>query len=314
MTGPTEGPVLPTGAQYEIIGTTSFGRAVVTVTEVAASLRSFTVDDVDIVQRYPLDAPPSRGAGIIMSPWPNRVDGGIWTYEGDEQQLDITDTEFGNASHGLLKNTPYRLLAHSASSITLGATIFAHPGYPFVVDTTVTYTLGRDGLHVTHTFENRGALRAPVAVGSHAYFRIGEVPTSELVLSCSAETVYVNDSRKLPLRPVPVSGDFDLRRGVKVGDVELDDCFTDQRYSDERTSTMLTAPDGRSVTVWGDESFGHTVICTTDVFLDEHRLLVDAIAIEPQTAAVNALNNGIGLTWLEPGESWEASWGVTASL
>ncbi|WP_158507088.1 aldose 1-epimerase family protein [Subtercola sp. Z020] len=309
-------PVLPTGRQYEISAQTSFGHAVVTITEVAASLRAFTVDGVDIVQRYPRDAPPSRGAGIIMSPWPNRVDGGRWVYEGEQHQLDITDTEFENASHGLLKNTAYRMLDRSDSSITLGATIFAHPGYPFVVDTTVTYALGDGGLEVSHTFTNTGGLRAPVAVGSHAYFKLGDVPVHSLVLSCAAETVYENDARKLPVGTVPVSGAFDLRSGLPVGEVELDDCFTDldRATPDGRWYATLTAPDARSVSVWGDEAFGHIVICTTDVFLDENRELVDAIALEPQTAAVNALNTGIGLTWLQPGESWSATWGVTASL
>ncbi|WP_172582815.1 aldose 1-epimerase family protein [Subtercola boreus] len=307
-------PTLPTGAQYVISGTTSFGHAVVTVTEVAASLRSFTVDGLDIVQRYPLDEPPSRGAGIVMAPWPNRVDGGKWTYDGEEQQLDITDTEFTNASHGLLKNTAYRLVAHSETSITLGATIFAHPGYPFVVDSLVTYTLGDGGLDVRHTFTNLGTSRAPVAVGSHAYYRLEGVATGDLLLSCSADTVYENDSRKLPLHTRAVSGQFDLREGRRVADVELDDCFTDQTLVGGRYVTTLTAPDDRSVSVWGDQSFGHLVICTTDVFLDDSRRLVDAIAIEPQTSAVNALNNGIGLTWLQPGETWAASWGVTASL
>ena len=35
-----------------------------------------------------------------------------------------------------------------------------------------------------------------------------------------------------------------------------------------------------------------------------------AIAIEPMTCGVNALNTGQDLIWLEPGDTWSASWGL----
>ena len=307
-------PLLPTGEQFEISADTDFGRAVVTITEVAAALRAFTVDELDIVQRYPLDAPPSLGAGIVMAPWPNRIDSGKWNYGGQKQQLAITDTEFYNASHGLLTATPYAVASRTDSSITLTATIFAQAGYPFVIETAVTYSLTANGLETTHTLINRGSQPAPVAVGSHAYYKIGDVATSDLILSNSAKTVYTNDARLLPNGSVDVFGDFDLREGRRVGDVTLDDCFTNQNVVDGRHRCRLTAPDGRFVEVWTDESFSHTVLLTTRRFTDENGDAILAVAIEPQTAAVNSLNNGIGFTWLEPGETWSVRWGVSANL
>ena len=35
-----------------------------------------------------------------------------------------------------------------------------------------------------------------------------------------------------------------------------------------------------------------------------------AVAIEPMTAAPNALNTGLGLRWLEPDENWVVRWGI----
>jgi aldose 1-epimerase len=314
MTSSVSTVALPTGTQYEIMGDTRFGRMVATLTQVGASLRALTVDGLDIVQRYPLGAPPSLGAGIVMSPWPNRIDGGRWTYRGEPQQLSITDTDFGNASHGLLMSSPYSLVEHDDSSITLGATIFAHPGYPFVIETSVRYAVTPDGLETTHRFTNLGALPAPVAVGSHGYYRIGDVPTEELMLRSSAATVYPNDERMLPGPAEPVSGDFDLRTGGLVGEVVLDHCFTDQQLVDGRYPTRLTAPDGRYVEVWADASFDHIVLLTTRRFTDDNGERILAVAIEPQTAAVNSLNTGIGTTWLAHGETFTARWGVTAML
>jgi aldose 1-epimerase len=310
----TAQPVRATGQHHVLSGQTRFGFATVTVTEVAASLHSFTVDGVDLVQRYRHDAEPSRGAGIIMAPWPNRVENGRWLYDGKVQQLDITDTEFSNACHGLLRYAQYRLESRTDYEVTLSARIYPHPGYPFALDTSVRYRLTDDGLDVEHTFVNIGAQRAPVAVGSHGYFTIGGVKTTDLVLTLAAAQVYETDDRMIPTRAVGVSGPRDLRAGRVVGELELDDCYTGLTRENERYSAELRASDGRAVTIWGDHNFDHFVICTTKAFLNENGIFVDAIAIEPQTAAVNAFNNGIGVTWLEPSEAWRASWGVSAQL
>ena len=99
-----------------------------------------------------------------------------------------------------------------------------------------------------------------------------------------------------------------------MGDLKLDDCFTDQASSLGRHLTRLTAPDGRHVEIWTDESFSHVVLLTSPEFIDETGNATLAVAVEPQTAAVNCLNNEIGPRWLSPGESWSPTWGVQADL
>lgn len=306
--------VLPTGAQYTIQGDTAFGHATVTITQLAAALRAFEVDGVDIVQRYPVGSSPSLGAGMVMVPWPNRIADGRWNHHGEMLQLDISEPKFDNALHGLLAYTAYSVASRTSSSITLTAPVFAHPGYPFVLETSVDYALNTDGLTVRHRLTNRGRLPAPVAVGTHGYYKIGGVDTGELMLTNSARTVYTNDSRLLPVARVPVSGRFDLREGRKVANLALDDCFTDQSLIDGCHRSRLTAPDGRHVEVWTDENFGHVVLLTTRQFVAENGQEALAVAIEPQTAAADSFNNGFGLVWLDPGASWSPTWGVTAQL
>src|SRR5699024_1712219 len=97
---------------------------------------------------------PSHGHGIVLAPWPNRVRDARWTHDGVTRQLDVTDPSRGTAIHGLLRNTAYRVGARSDDSVTLAATIHPQRGWPFLLRTTVRYTLADDGLTVTHTADN----------------------------------------------------------------------------------------------------------------------------------------------------------------
>ena len=73
----------------------------------------------------------------------------------------------------------------------------------------------------------------------------------------------------------------------------------------------LDAPDGTALVIWADPDFGWAQVYSPSNFPgpgkpDQRK----AIAIEPMTCAVNAFNTGAGLRWLEPGETWSASWGL----
>jgi aldose 1-epimerase len=99
----------------------------------------------------------------------------------------------------------------------------------------------------------------------------------------------------------------DLRAGRRVGELSLDTAFGDLvRDDDGRIRTTLTAPDGRSLTLWQGEGFDYVKVFTTDRY-PGHPL---ALAVEPMTAPADALNSGQGLRWLAPGESWELRWGI----
>lgn len=304
----------PSGEDYALQGEVDGQRVVVTIAQVAAALRAFVVDGIDIVPRYADGAIPSMGSGIVMVPWPNRVADGQWVTDGVTRQLDISEVDKGNALHGLLRYTAYSVLERDASSVTLGATIHTANGYPFVIETTVRYSLGPDGLTARHTLRNHSDSPAPVALGTHPYFQIGDVPTEDLVLRSPASQVYIDNKRSLPVRHETVSGGFDLRRGVRIADLHLDNCFRALGDPPGGVVAALTAPDGRSVEVWADPDFAYLVLLTTRSFVDHTGRAIAAVAIEPQTAAVNAFNTGDGLRWLGPGEEWALSWGVRPNL
>jgi aldose 1-epimerase len=283
------------------------------ISRVGAALRYLAIDEVELVEPGKFDSLSPFCEGVIMSPWPNRIDGGKWQYQGRTLELPINLHEQQNANHGLLMDHQYEVVAQSDSSVTLGALIHARLGYPFEVYTTVTYALVETGLSITHTAENRSAADAPYALGGHPYFKIAGVETEDLYLRSAAETVLVVDDRQIPIGTMPTEHSrFDLRSGVRVGDNFLDHDFTDlPRDSDGLAHTYLTAPDGRGFDIWQDEEFKHVVIFTPDFYWDElgseKRY---ACAIEPQTSGPNSFNSGEDLNWLKQGQQFVATWGI----
>jgi len=303
-----------TGEQFVLTRPTATGgSSTAIVTEVAAALRTFQIDGVDLTEPYGADRTPPFGDGIVLAPWPNRVEDGIWLLDGKRQHLDITEPARHNAIHGLLRSTAYRVTDQSETSVTLAATVYPQHGYTFMIDSTVTYELVEGGLTVTHAFRNLSGAKAPVAVGTHPFFRIGDVPVEDLVLRLSASTRFETDDRLIPLSENPVEGtEFDLRDGVRVGDLRLDDAFGGVTVTDGESVSSLTAPDGRRVEMWQDDQHPYVQVFTTRKFPKDGGLGL-AVAIEPMTAAPNALNTGLGLKWLEPDERWVVRWGIRYS-
>lgn len=301
-------PTDPTGEQFTI--TSEDGGTTATIAEVGASLRHLVSGGTDLVPPYPAGSPTPAGSGIVLVPWPNRVRDGRWNDDGERRQLAITEPAYGNASHGLLRFAPYRLAAASTDAVTLTATIFAQTGYPYVLGTAVTYAVTDGALSATHVIRNLGAGSAPVALGTHPYFCIGDAPTEELVLTSSGATMFTADAQKIPTGVAPVDAATDLRAGRRLGELDLDTAYTDLvRGDDGRVHTTLAAPDGRAIDVWQGEGFDYVQVFTTDRY--PGRPLT--VAIEPMTAPADAFNSGRSLRRLATGESWTLEWGVTFS-
>jgi aldose 1-epimerase len=295
----------PTGEQHVI--THGAFRAV--ITQVAAGLREFTVGGVDLTEPYPETVSPPFADGIVLVPWPNRVEDGLWTLGGAPQQLDITEPARHNAIHGLLRYAGYTLVERQPNAVTLSATVFPQHGYPFYLDTTVRYELGDSGLSVTHTISNLSEVEAPVAIGTHPFLTIGDVPTEELTLTVHASTRFEVDDRLNPIAEVPVEGSrYDLRAGRAVGELYFDDAFGGVDTLDG-VSAVLAAPDGREVRLVQDKNHGYLQVFTTRDFPKKGGPGL-AVAVEPMTAPPNAFNSGLGLKWVEPGQAWTVSWGI----
>ena len=299
-----------TGTQHLLTLDGGAGAVTATIAELAASLRRVRVGDTELVQDYGRDALPSGASGIVLVPWPNRIRDGRWTLDGTAQQLDVSEPSKGNASHGLLRNTGYRVTDRSDSAVTLSATVFPQHGYPFHLDTSVRYALTDGGIEVTHGVHNVGDRRAPFGVGCHPYLRVGDTAMRALVVTVAGDRMLETDERSLPVREVDVDGSpKDLRGGRALRGIDLDSAYTGLRVEDGRVRHRLTAPSGDAVELSADPVFRWAQVFTTEVY-DTDAGRIGAVAIEPMTCPADAFNSGSDLLWLEPGEQWKASWGI----
>lgn len=290
----------PTGIQVHL----QRGAVTAQIAQVGASLRGLTVGGVDLISRYPENIPTPSCSGVVLVPWPNRVRDGSWDDEGTSRQLSITEPKFNNASHGLLRFSSYEIRQTDAAA-TLHATIHPQTGFPYEIETSVTYALTDAGIQVTHMLTNRSDAAAPAAVGTHPFITIGDVDARDLVLKVAAATQFDTDERMLPTGTSPAPDS--LSEGTRLGDVALDTGFTDlSRDADGKVRHSLTAPDGRRVTLWQGEGFDFVQVYTTTNY-PGYEL---AVAIEPMTAPADALNSGLGIRRLAPGETWTLRWGV----
>ena len=291
----------PTGTQVHL----QSGDVSAQIAQVGASLRSLRIGDVDLVTPYQLDIPTPSCSGVVLAPWPNRVRDGLWDDRGTARQLALTEPKFRNASHGLLRFSAYEIEQTDAAA-TLSATIVPQTGYPYLIETSVTYLLTDAGIEVVHVLTNRSAEPAPVALGTHPFVTIGDVDPRDLVLRVPAQTAFVTDERMLPTGTRPA--DAALRDGIRLGDTTLDTGFTDlARDEDGLVRTTLTAPDGRRLTLWQGEGFDFVQVYTATNYPGQDL----AVAIEPMTAPADALNSGLGIRRLASDESWTLRWGIT---
>ncbi|MEW9872444.1 aldose 1-epimerase family protein [Arthrobacter sp. HS15c] len=304
---PSEFRAYASGRQYEL----RRGDALAVITELAAGLRLYSRAGVQLTETYGDGEISPGAAGITLAPWANRVEDGAWYLDGKKQQLDITEVSRNNASHGLLRNAAYSLVDESQYSVTLEATVFPQHGYPFLVRHRVQYLLAEDlGLVVRQTLANDSKAPAPFVLGAHPYLRLGDTDLDELLLTVSADTRLVADERLIPRSAEPVSADTDLRAGRRVGNLDIDVALTDLTFDGGVARHTLTAPDGRGVSLWQDETCGYVHVFVTTEFPGRAR----AVAIEPMTGPANAFNSGDGLRWLSPGDSFTMAWGIDATV
>jgi aldose 1-epimerase len=300
-------PHPPSGEQHEI----RHGDQVVVVAEVGATLRTYSAGGVDVVDSFSVDEPSSAGRGQVLAPWPNRLDGGRYSFGGRQGSAAIDEPELGNAIHGLVRWLPWLLGSKTDDTVALECVLHPQPAYPWRIELGLEYRLVADGLEVVARAANASREAAPFGTGFHPYVTMG-TPVDDVRLTIPASRMLTTDDRALPVGEEDVAEtEFDFTSGRPVGDTRLDTCFTGlARGSDGRARARLESNDGeRGVEIWANEAFGYVQAYTGDTLEPASRRR-QAIAIEPMTCPPNAFASGIDVIRLEPGASWSGAWGI----
>ena len=278
-----------------------------TIASVGASLRELTFEGRDLVVPFDADEVRPKFRGATLAPWPNRIVGGEYEFDGELHKVALTEPERGHALHGLVGWLDFTLVAQSDAEVTLEGVIQAQLGYPWRVVVTVTNTLTDAGLATTVTATNTSATAAPWGTGPHPYLVAGSGRVDEWTLDLPAASVLLTTELLAPTELAPVqSAGFDWREPHTVGDVFIDHAFTD--FSAARVRLTDSSGSGVEMT-WGPQC---TWVQLHTADLPDPATSRRGLAVEPMTCPPDAFNSGTDLVRLEPGSDYSTGWIISA--
>ena len=243
------------------------------VTAVGATLRSYRVAGRDLLDGYPDTSRSTDGRGQLLLPWPNRIDGGRYQFEGVDYELPLTEPGKANAIHGLARWLTWVQESVDKEKVRLSLVIYPQPGYDFTLGLSAEYRLGPAGLSVTVAASNLGDRALPYGSGAHPYFTLGTTLVDELWMQMDAATRLPNNDR-----------------GQVTVELSLHDA-------------------SESLRVWADPQHRYLMVFTGDS-LPDSSVRRRGLGLEPMTCPPNAFRSGQGLITLAPGASRVTRWGV----
>jgi len=282
----------------------SVGNAELVVDLRGGGLRTLEVGAWAVLDGYRAGDIPSGRRGGVLLPWPNRLRGGRWQWQGRDLQLDVVSPASPNAVHGLLSAQPWSVLGARPGGVTVGTVLEPRAGYPFRLAVAIDHDLVPGRLGVTVRVRNAGDADAPFGVGMHPYLHVGaeaEGGLADAELSVPARTALVVDGGL----PTGERRPFDGAVG-RIGDRALDDPVTDLvRDDDGWARVRLRGPAG-ALELAVDGSWPWLQVYSGDTLPSGQRRR--SLAVEPMTCPPNALADGADLVVLAPGGTWSGTW------
>ena len=249
---------------------------------------SLTIGGRELLRAAPDDEDRSVGWGcFLMAPWPGRVAGGRFEWEGQVHRL--RRTREGHALHGLVYDRPWSIERTTSAEARLTCDL-GSAGWPFGGRVSQGVRLQADGLRLTASVV-AGDRSMPMALGWHPWFRRSG---GEPHLLVDAASVLETHGRIPTGRLTAVKGRTDLRSGPLLGDRRLDHV-----YVDPRSPVVATWPDLELRVEFGRPIRALVVFSPPG-----------AVCLEPETAwpdAFHALTAASGVRILRPGQTLRAT-------
>lgn len=254
------------------------------------------IDSYSSYDDFVKNVAPAGFKGCKLSPFACRIKNAEYSFAGETYHLK-KHVERGDALHGELFDRPFELVSENANDTEASITLKYHyekedPGYPFVYDCIVTWTLENDNrLRVTTECLNLDEGLIPMQDGWHPYFTLGDNIDDLHIEFQSMEMVEFKD-----LIPTGEMTEYDKFNSLKkLGDTAFDNCFTINLETCQPMCVLRNVTEKIQVEIHPTKSYPFLQFYTP-----EHR---KSIAIENLSAVPDAFNNEKGLHILEPGQS-----------
>lgn len=233
------------------------------------------------------------GKSDILFPFPNRLDGGFYEYNGTQHAFPINEKEFDNSIHGFLRERKFHFIHETIQKnsieIVFSHTFDGEPSYPFPFVFEIAYRIGSNFFQASFSITNTGNRTMPFGLGWHPYFVLDKYGSGKVNLPPLKE--YLVDDRYLPTGKIRIhtnrffeaddhfyNATFEIMEEPPVYQLVLDKNTLEIKASDSFSFLQLYTPPGMGV-----------------------------MAIEPMTCCINSFNNKIGLMELSPQETFDAT-------
>ena len=266
------------------------------IVTVGAGLAGLRYRGHELVVPHSVDECPPGYLGKVLMPWPNRVAGGSYSWEGTSYDLPVDEPTFGTALHGFVAFQEWEIAEADDSSVLLRTLIAARYSYPWTLLASVRYRLDADaGLSIELSATNIGEGTAPYGVGFHPYLAVDGVQADDLELTNPASIIYEADASMIPVAAHDVA-DFglDFRTPARIGTSQLDHAFAG-------------LPEGMWTVTLRDPASGVGVSLSSEarwlqVYSADYIGRV-GVAVEPMSCPPNAFNSGTDVVALDAGQT-----------
>lgn len=287
--------------------TLSAGEYRARVVTVGAGLAGLIYRGHELIVPHRVDECPPSYLGKVLMPWPNRVAGGSYSWEGRDYDLPVDEPAFGTALHGFVAFQEWEIVEADASSVLLRTLIAARYSYPWTLAAQASYRLSAEGgLSVELSATNIGEGTAPYGVGFHPYLAVDGTRANDLELMIPSTTVYEADSHMIPVKAHDVASfGLDFRSPTRIGAAELDHAFAGLPQG--TWSVTLRSPDtGVGVSLSSDARWLQVYSGQT--------IRRAGVAVEPMSCPPNAFNSGTDIVALGAGQSYGLSASIRGSI
>lgn len=237
------------------------------------------------------NARPSSYGIPLLFPFPNRIRGGRYTWDGVDYEIPLLDGA-PNAIHGFCLDRPWRVIQQSQNTVTGQFQLSVDApdrlqSWPadFILD--VRYRVAENRLECQFRITNPDSRPLPWGLGTHAYFRLpfsAKSRPEDCVASVSVSEEWELEEFLPTGRRLPVENRAPLRTGARFGTVQPDNVYTGWQSDGGTVRTALL-----------DEQAGIelTQVCDAEYFREMVAYVPpgrDSICLEPYTCVTDAIN------------------------